>query len=113
MKRPARADAEVLERLFATIKSRRGADAAKSYTAELFAGGAERIAKKLGEEGIEAVLATQAGDRKALVHESADVLYHLLVAWANAGIAPEKVWAELARREGTSGIAEKKSRGKR
>jgi phosphoribosyl-ATP pyrophosphohydrolase len=106
-------DAQVLERLYATIKSRKGASAKTSYTAALFQGGREKIARKLGEEGLEAVLATQAGDKKGLVAESADVLYHLLVAWAHAGIAPAKVWAELARREGTSGIAEKKSRTKR
>lgn len=105
--------AQVLERLYATIRARKGASAKRSYTASLFAGGKDRIARKLGEEGLEAVLAAQAGDKKALVHESADVLYHLLVAWANAGIAPAKVWAELARREGVSGIEEKKARGKR
>jgi phosphoribosyl-ATP pyrophosphohydrolase len=102
--------AEVLERLYATIRARKGASATTSYTAALFKGGKVKIARKLGEEGLEAVMATQAGDKKALVRESADVLYHLMVAWAHAGIAPAKVWAELARREGTSGIAEKKSR---
>ena len=106
-------DAAVLERLYATIRARRGASAKTSYTASLFKGGKDRIARKLGEEGLEAVLATQAGDKKALVYESADVLYHLLVAWAHAGIAPAKVWAELARREGVSGVEEKKSRSKK
>ena len=105
--------AEVLERLYATIRARKGASAKTSYTASLFKGGKDKIARKLGEEGLEAVLATQAGDKKGLVAESADVLYHLLVAWAHAGIAPEKVWAELRRREGVSGIEEKKSRSKR
>ena len=105
--------AAVLERLYATIRARKGASAKTSYTASLFRGGKEKIARKLGEEGLEAVLAAQAGDKKALVLESADVLYHLLVAWANAGIAPEKVWAELRRREGVSGIDEKKARSKR
>ena len=107
------ADSQVLERLYATIRARKGASAKTSYTASLFAGGKARIARKLGEEGLEAVLATQAGDRKGLVSESADVLYHLLVAWADAGIAPGKVWAELVRREGTSGIEEKKSRARK
>src|SRR5678816_3879473 len=106
-------DAAVLERLYATIRARKGASAKTSYTASLFAGGKAKIARKLGEEGLEAVLATQAGDKKGLVAESADVLYHLLVAWAHAGISPEKVWAELRRREGVSGIKEKKSRSKR
>jgi phosphoribosyl-ATP pyrophosphohydrolase len=112
MKKPARADVKVLERLYATIRSRKGADAKNSYTASLFAAGTPMIARKLGEEGLEAVLAAHSGDKKALVHESADLLYHLLVAWADAGIAPDKVWSELARREGTSGIAEKRSRKK-
>ncbi len=104
-------DIEVLERLFAVIASRRGADADASYTASLFAKGREEIAKKLGEEAVETVIAGAVGDRGATVHESADLLYHLLVLWAEAGIAPDDVWAELARREGTSGIEEKKSRG--
>ena len=105
--------AEVLERLYATIRARKGASAKTSYTASLFKGGKDKIARKLGEEGLEATLAAQAGDKKALITESADVLYHLLVAWAHAGIAPAKVWAELARREGVSGIAEKASRRKK
>jgi phosphoribosyl-ATP pyrophosphohydrolase len=106
-------DSAVLERLYRTVASRRRADPAGSYTAGLFAGGAERIAKKLGEEGLEAALATAAGDRRALVRESADLLYHLLVAWAHARVAPGAVYAELARREGTSGLAEKAARTKK
>jgi phosphoribosyl-ATP pyrophosphohydrolase len=106
-------DSAVLERLYRTIASRRRADPAASYTAKLFADGTDRIAKKLGEEGVEAALAAAAGDRKALVRESADVLYHLLVAWAHAGIAPGAVYAELARREGTSGLVEKAARTKK
>jgi phosphoribosyl-ATP pyrophosphohydrolase len=100
----------VVERLFAVIEGRRGADPDDSYTAKLFAEGRERIAQKLGEEAVEAVIAAATGDRARLVGESADVLYHLLVAWAETGVAPEDVWAELARREGISGIAEKRSR---
>ncbi len=104
-------DIEVLERLFAVIESRRGADESESYTAGLFAKGREAIARKLGEEAVETVIAGAGGDRGATVHESADLIYHLLVLWAEAGIAPAEIWAELARREGTSGIAEKNSRG--
>jgi phosphoribosyl-ATP pyrophosphohydrolase len=111
MRKPA-ASPDVLTRLAATIRSRRGADPATSYTAQLLAGGAPLIAKKLGEEGVEAALAAQSGDDEALVRESADVLYHLLVAWTGADIAPERVWDELARREGTSGVAEKRARKK-
>jgi phosphoribosyl-ATP pyrophosphohydrolase len=103
----------VLDRLYRTIESRKTADPAASYTAQLIAAGRGRIARKLGEEGVEAALACAAGERGALVAESADVIYHLLVAWAEAGIAPAEVWAELERREGTSGIEEKRSRSKR
>ncbi len=111
MKKPA-ASPQVLERLAATLKARRGADPATSYTAQLLAGGPMLIAKKLGEEGVEAALAAQSGDADALVRESADVLYHLLVAWTAAGIAPAQVWEELMRREGTSGVEEKRARKK-
>ena len=107
---PRAADSAVLERLYRTIASRRRGDPARSYTARLFADGTESIAKKLAEEGVEAALAAAAGDRKALVRESADVIYHLMVAWANARVAPRAVYAELARREGTSGLAEKAAR---
>ena len=103
-------DIEVLERLFAIIEARRGGDADASYTARLFADGRGKIAQKLGEEAVETVIAAAAGDRGATVYESADLLYHLLVLWAEAGIAPAEVWTELARREGTSGIDEKNSR---
>ena len=101
---------EALERLWRVILSRRGADPATSYTAKLFARGREKIAQKLGEEAVEAVIEGVKGDRAALVGESADLLYHLLVLWAEAGISPADVAAELARREGISGIAEKRGR---
>jgi len=107
---PRTRDSAVLERLYRTITRRRGGDPAQSYTAKLLAEGTERIAKKLGEEGVEAALAAVSGNRAALVRESADVLYHLLVAWANAEIRPGEVYAELARREGTSGVVEKAAR---
>ena len=100
-----------IQRLFETIASRKGGDPADSYTATLFDRGTEKIAQKLGEEAVEAVIAAVAKDRDSLVGESADLLYHLLVAWADAGITPEDVLVELERREGTSGITEKESRG--
>jgi phosphoribosyl-ATP pyrophosphohydrolase len=102
----------VLDRLYAAILDRRGADPAASYTAKLLARGTAKIAQKLGEETVEAVIEAVRGDRAGLVGESADLLYHLLVLWADAGIAPAEIWAELQRREGISGIAEKKSRPK-
>ena len=99
-----------LERLWQVIESRRGADPATSYTAKLFGRGKAKIAQKLGEEAVEAVIEGVRGDRAALVGESADLLFHLLVLWAATGVSPADVAAELARREGTSGINEKKSR---
>ena len=101
---------EALERLWGVIESRRGADPQTSYTAKLFGRGKAKIAQKLGEEAVEAVIEGVRGDRAALVGESADLLYHLLVLWAASGIVPADVGAELARREGLSGINEKKGR---
>src|SRR6201988_495223 len=99
-----------LDRLWQVIQSRRGADPESSYTARLFARGRAKIAQKLGEEAVEAVIEGVAENTVALVGESADLLYHLLVLWAAAGGSPADVAAELARREGTSGLAEKRSR---
>ncbi len=103
-------DGSILDRLFAVIASRRGGDPELSYTAKLFDKGTPRIAQKLGEEAVETVIAAVKGDGGGLVGESADLLYHLLVLWADAGIAPSEVWLALEARMGTSGIAEKKSR---
>ena len=100
----------VIDRLFETVASRKGGDAAESYTAKLFARGTDKIAQKLGEEAVETVIAAVTKDRDGMIGESADLIYHLLVLWADAGIRPEDVLAELERREGTSGIAEKASR---
>jgi phosphoribosyl-ATP pyrophosphohydrolase len=101
---------DVLRRLAATIESRRGADPASSHTARLLARGAPKCAQKFGEEAVEAVIEAARGDRDALVRESADVLYHLLVMLAASGVSLADVLAELERREGTSGIAEKAGR---
>lgn len=108
---PPRSSA-VLDRLSAAIEARRGADPAESYTAKLLSRGMEKCAQKLGEEAVETVIAATAGKREEVVTESADLLYHLLVVWTAADIAPEDVYAELARREGVSGIAEKAARKK-
>jgi phosphoribosyl-ATP pyrophosphohydrolase len=101
---------EALDRLWQVIESRRGADPEASYTAKLFARGRDKIAQKLGEEAVEAVIEGVKGDRAALVGESADLLYHLLVLWAATGVGPQDVAAELVRRETQSGIAEKRGR---
>ena len=100
-----------LERLWQVIDSRRGADPATSYTAKLLGRGRAKAAQKLGEEAVEAVIEGVTGDRNALTRESADVLYHLMVLWAATGLNPLDIAAELIRREGTSGLAEKKGRG--
>jgi len=99
-----------LERLAATIAARRGADPDSSWTARLLAGGPENAAQKFGEEAIEAVIEAVRGDRERLTAEAADVLYHLLVMLASRDITLTEVLAELERREGTSGVAEKASR---
>ena len=106
----ATADSEVLQRLYAVIEARKGDDPKASYTAQLFADGLPQIAQKLGEEAVETVIAGASGDTAGTVRESADLLYHLLVLWAELGIVPDEVWAELNRREGTSGLAEKAAR---
>jgi phosphoribosyl-ATP pyrophosphohydrolase len=102
--------AEVLDRLFVTVQARKGADPETSYTAKLYSRGTAKIAQKVGEEAVEAILEAVRGDKAALAAESADLLYHLLVLWADLGLDPAEVWSKLAQREGTSGIDEKKSR---
>ena len=106
------ADAETLDRLYKAILDRRGADPETSYTAKLFHRGRAKIAQKLGEEAVETVIEAIAGDKDKLAQESADLLYHLLVLWADAGLKPKDVYEVLAAREGVSGIAEKASRKK-
>lgn len=100
-----------LERLAETIEARRGADAGESWTAKLLAKGPEKCAEKFGEEAVEAIIEAVKGDRERLTSEAADVLYHLLVMLAAHDVALADVLAELERREGTSGIAEKAARG--
>jgi phosphoribosyl-ATP pyrophosphohydrolase len=99
-----------LDKLYQTVASRRGADPQQSYTAKLIAEGVERCAKKFGEEAVETVLAAAVGDKAALVSESADTLYHLMVLWAACGVEPDEVYRTLASREGRSGLEEKASR---
>jgi phosphoribosyl-ATP pyrophosphohydrolase len=100
----------VLERLYTTIAARRTADPASSYTARLLHEGRARIAQKMGEEAVETAIAAVARDSDAVVSESADLIYHLLVLWADCGVEPSEVWNKLASREGMSGLAEKASR---
>lgn len=100
----------ILHDLAATIEARKGADADSSWTAKLLAKGPEKCAEKFGEEAIEAIIEAIKGDREKLTAEAADVLYHLLVMLAARDVPLDDVLAELARRQGTSGIAEKASR---
>jgi phosphoribosyl-ATP pyrophosphohydrolase len=102
----------VLERLYDVVVSRRDADPAISHSARLLSRGTAKIAQKFGEEAVECLIEAVAGNADALVSESADVLYHLIVMWVNAGVRPGEVWHELQRREGVSGIAEKASRAR-
>lgn len=99
-----------LDRLAATIQSRKGADPESSWTAKLFAKGPEKCAEKFGEEAVEAIIEAVRNDRKKLTSEAADVLYHLLVMLAARDVSLDDVLAELERREGTSGVAEKAAR---
>jgi phosphoribosyl-ATP pyrophosphohydrolase len=101
-----------LENLFATIAARKGADPSQSYTAKLLAAGVAQCARKFGEEATETVIAALQTAKQALAKESADVLYHLLVLWAAAGITPDDVHAVLKAREGQSGLDEKAARKK-
>ncbi len=102
--------AAVLDRLWSVILQRRSADPALSHSARLLSRGTAKVAQKFGEEAVECLIEAVAGNPRALVAESADVLYHLLVLWVAAGVTPGTVWAELERREGVSGVAEKAAR---
>ena len=99
-----------LERLSATIFARKSADPESSWTAKLLAKGPEKCAEKFGEEAVEAIIEAVKGDRVKLTSEAADVVYHLLVMLASRDVSLGDVVAELERREGVSGIAEKAAR---
>ena len=103
-------DEALLRRLYTTIAARKTADPGSSYTARLLHQGRAQIAKKMGEEAVETAIAAVSRDSDAVVSESADLIYHLLVLWADCGIDPNEVWAALEKREGTSGLVEKASR---
>jgi phosphoribosyl-ATP pyrophosphohydrolase len=96
-----------LDRLHQAVLAARNSDPATSRTARLLHAGRAKVAKKLGEEAVEVVIDAINGDRSAVVRESADLLYNLVVLWAAAGIRPDDVWKEMDRRERLLGIAEK------
>jgi phosphoribosyl-ATP pyrophosphohydrolase len=96
-----------LERLHTAVLAARTADPATSKTARLMQAGRAKIAKKLAEEAVEVVIDAMQGDRPAVIRESADLLYNLVVLWVSSGVDPAEVWAEMTRRERMFGIAEK------
>ena len=101
---------DLLDRLEATIRERRAGDPQASYVARLTANGRAAIAQKVGEEAVETVIAACGTDPAAIVPEAADLLFHLMVLLADAGLGLDDVRAELARREGLGGLAEKAAR---
>ena len=107
----AKKKGEGVARLADTIAARAGGDPDSSWAAKLLARGPEKCAEKFGEEAVEAVIEAVKGDRDRLTAEAADVLYHLLVMCAARGVTLEDIEAELARREGQSGLEEKAGRG--
>ena len=110
MTAPETAPETALDRLAATIAARKGADPETSWTARLLSSGPEKCAGKFGEEAVEAIIEAVKGDRDRLTAEAADVLYHLMVMLAARDVTLADVMAELERREGISGIAEKAAR---
>ncbi|ABE48527.1 MULTISPECIES: phosphoribosyl-ATP diphosphatase [Methylobacillus] len=101
---------DVLDRLAELLEQRKSADPQSSYVAKLYAKGTDAILKKIGEEATEAIIAAKDGDAEQIVYETADLWFHSLVMLANAGLGPQDVLRELARREGLSGLEEKASR---
>lgn len=102
---------DILQKLEKIIESRKGKSPSKSYVAKLFSKGRKKIAQKVGEEGVELSIAAVGDDKEEAIMESADLLFHMMVLWADMGIKSEDVYNELANREGISGIDEKKARG--
>jgi len=101
---------DAIAELYATLQERKQADPGSSYVASLYAKGLDHILKKVGEEATETVVAAKGSDRKALIHELADLWFHSLVLMAAKDITPAELSAELNRRGGQSGLAEKASR---
>jgi phosphoribosyl-ATP pyrophosphohydrolase len=99
--------ADSVERLYEGVIRARQGDPTKSRTARLLRSGRAKMAKKLAEEAVEVVIDAMNGSREAVVKESADLIYNLVVLWVEAGVDPKDVWAEMARRERLFGIAEK------
>ncbi|HEX5538279.1 MAG TPA: phosphoribosyl-ATP diphosphatase [Methylophilaceae bacterium] len=101
---------DILERLAQLLEQRKSADPQSSYVAKLYAKGMDGILKKIGEEATETVMAAKDGDPQKIVYETADLWFHCMIMLAKAGLKPQDVLDELARREGLSGLAEKAAR---
>jgi phosphoribosyl-ATP pyrophosphohydrolase len=101
---------DILERLAETLEARKAADPHSSYVAKLYAKGMDGILKKVGEEAAETIIAAKGGVREQIVYETADLWFHTLVMLAHAGLHPNDILHELARREGLSGLDEKAAR---
>ena len=101
---------EILNKLFETIENRKDADPSESYVASLYAKGTAKIAQKVGEEAVETCIEALQEDKEKLAEESADLLFHLMVLWADAGLKPKDIMDILEKRTGISGHEEKASR---
>ena len=100
----------IIEKLFATIESRKGQDASTSYVASLFEKGTNKIAEKVSEETTETIIEAVQGNKEKLTEESADLLFHLMILWSDAELTPNDIFKILKKREGISGHDEKASR---
>ena len=103
---------DILNRLSDLLESRKSADAESSYVAKLYAKGMDSILKKIGEEATETIIAAKGGNKDEIIYETADLWFHTLIMLSHAGLKPQDVLDELARREGLSGITEKENRQK-
>lgn len=103
---------DILDRLSELLEQRKSADPQSSYVAKLYAKGMDSILKKVGEEATETVIAAKGGNKEEIIYETADLWFHTMVMLAQAGLKPQDVLDELARREGLSGITEKENRSK-
>lgn len=101
---------EILNKLFDTIQSRKDSDPSESYVASLYAKGTSKIVQKVGEEAVETCIEAMQGDKQKIAEESADLLFHLMVLWADADLKPDDITAILEKRMGTSGHDEKANR---
>jgi phosphoribosyl-ATP pyrophosphohydrolase len=104
---------DILDRLSELLEQRKSADPQSSYVAKLYAKGMDSILKKVGEEATETIIAAKDGNKEHLIYETADLWFHTMIMLAQAGLKPQDVLDELARREGLSGIVEKASRAEK